>query len=107
MLSYIHSFADFLRDHLSSISIGLIATLLMIYGAHINGYFRKITKSLPFVARFTLFVVLCSAGYAFLSSQAVRYLRIFLNQQKDIPLILIISGAFLVLAFLARNGKNL
>ena len=46
-------------------------------------------------------------GYAFLSSQAVRYLRIFLNQQKDIPLILIISGAFLVLAFLARNGKNL
>jgi len=30
-----------------------------------------------------------------------------LIQQKDIPLILIISGTFLVLAFLARNGKNL
>lgn len=107
MLSYIHSFADFLRDHLSSISVGLVATLITIYGAHINGYFRKITKSIPFVARFALFIVLCSAGYAFLSSQAVRYLRIFLIQQKDIPLILIISGAFLVLAFLARNGKNL
>lgn len=107
MLSYIHSFADFLRVHLSSISIGLIATLLTIYGAHINGYFRKITKSLPFIARFALFVVLCSAGYAFLSSQAVKLLRSFLWQQKDITLILIISGAFLVLAFLAKNGKNL
>lgn len=104
---YIHQFADFLRLHLSSISVGLVATILMIYGAHINGYFRKITKSLPFLARFALFVLLCSIGYAFLSSQAVKGLRLFLYQQKDIPLILMISGAFLVLAFFARNGKNL
>src|SRR5574344_2189674 len=107
MLSYIHSFGDFLRDHLCSFSVGLLATLITIYVAHLNVYFRKITKSLPFIARFALFIVLCSAGYAFLSSQAVKYLRIFLIQQKDIPLVLIISGAFLVLAFLTRNGKNL
>lgn len=107
MYHYIHPFADFLRLHLSSISVGLVATILMIYGAHINGYFRKITKSLPFLARFGLFVVLCSVGYAFLSSQAVKMLRIFLWHQKDLPLILIISGAFFILAFLARNGKNL
>ena len=106
MLSYIHSFADFLRVHLSSISVGLVATVLTIYGAHINGYFRKITKSLPFIARFALFIVLCSAGYAFLSSQAVKYLRIFLIQQKDIPLVLNHQWCFFSPCFSCEKRKK-
>lgn len=106
MQPYIHDFAVFLRLHLTSISVGLVATFLMIYGAGINNYFRKITKSIPFVGRFALFVVLCSAGYAFATSQLVRLLKAFLLKQADLPLIGIIAGAFLVLAFLARSGKD-
>ena len=106
MQLYIHHFASFLRLHLDSISVGLVATLLMIYGAFINNYFKKITRSIPFVGRFALFVVLCSAGYAFLSSQMVRFLKMFLRGQTDLALIGIIAGAFIVLAFLARSGKD-
>ena len=43
MMQYIHQFANFLRLHMDSISVGLVATLLIIYGGHINGYFKKIT----------------------------------------------------------------
>jgi len=107
MQPYIHQFADFLRLHMDSISVGLVATFLMIFGGKINGYFKKITKSVPFVARYALFVVLCSAGYAFLTSQMVKYLKVFLRTQQDMPLIGIIAGAFLVLAFLARSGKDI
>ena len=107
MQPYIHQFADFLRLHLNSIAIGLVATLLIIYGGHINGYFKKITKSLPFLGRFALFVVLCSAGYAFMSSQLVRLLKMFLYGQADLPLIGIITAAFIVLAFCARSGKDI
>ena len=106
MQAYVHHFANFLRLHLDSISVGLVATLLMIYGASINNYFKKITRSIPFVGRFALFVVLCSAGYAFLSSQMVRFLKMFLRGQGDWPLIGIIAGSFIVLAFLARSGKD-
>ena len=106
MHHFIHQFADFLRLHLTSISVGLVATLLMIYGAGINNYFKKITRSIPFVGRFALFVVLCSAGYAFMSSQLVKLLKMFLRSQADLPLIGIIAGAFLVLAFLAKSGKD-
>lgn len=87
MQPYIHHFANFLRAHMDSISVGLVATLLMIYGAYINNYFKKITRSIPFLGRFALFVVLCSAGYAFMSSQAVRFLKMFLREQADLPLI--------------------
>ena len=106
MHHFIHQFADFLRLHLTSISVGLVATLLMIYGAGINNYFKKITRSIPFVGRFALFVVLCSAGYAFMSSQLVKLLKMFLRSQADLPLIGIVAGAFLVLAFLAKSGKD-
>jgi hypothetical protein len=106
MQPYVHHFANFLRLHLDSISVGLVATLLMIYGASINNYFKKITRSIPFVGRFALFVVLCSAGYAFLSSQMVRFLKMFLRTQTDWALIGIIAGSFIVLAFLARSGKD-
>lgn len=103
---YIHEFAGFLRFHMSSISVGIVATFLMIYGAAINGYFKKITKSIPFLGRFALFVVLCSAGYAFLSSQAVRFFKRFLLAQADLPLIGIITGCFVVLAIMAYRGKD-
>ena len=106
MQPYIHQFADFLRLHMDSIAVGLMATLLIIYGGKINGYFKKITKSIPFVGRFALFVLLCSAGYAFASSQLVRFLKMFLRSQADLPLIGMIAGAFLALAFLARSGKD-
>ena len=106
MSVYIHQFANYLRLHLDSISVGLVATLLMIYGAAINNYFKKITRSIPFLGRFALFVLLCGAGYAFLSSQMVRFLKLFLRGQAALPLIGIIAGAFIVLAYLARSGKD-
>jgi hypothetical protein len=107
MQPYIHQFANFLRAHMDSISVGLVATILIIYGGYINNYFKKITRSIPFLGRFALFVVLCSAGYAFLSSQMVHFLKLFLRNQADLPLIGIIAGAFIVLAFLARSGKDI
>ena len=107
MTPYIHQFANFLRLHMESISVGLVATVLMIYGAYINNYFKKITRSVPFLGRFALFVVLCSAGYGLMSSQLVKLLKFFLRGQADLPLIGIIAGSFLVLAYLARSGKDI
>ena len=107
MQPYIHQFASFLRVHLDSISVGLIATLLMIYGASINNYFKRVTKSIPFVGRFVLFVILCSVGYAFACSQLVIFLKMGLRQLSDLPLIGTVAGAFLLLAFLAKSGKDI
>jgi len=106
MENYIRDFADFLRLHSVSISVGLISTILTIYGETINQYARKLTQKLPFLGRFAFFVILCGAGYGFISSQAVRFLRRFLMNLTDIHLILTIIIAFLVLGFLAKSSKN-
>ena len=107
MQPYIHQIAGFLRAHLNSISVGLIATLLMLYGASINNYFKRITRSIPFWGRFALFVVLCSVGYAFASSLLVRLLKMALRELPDLPLIGVVAACFLLLAFLAKSGKDI
>jgi hypothetical protein len=99
-------FADYLRLHLQSIAVGLAATFLMIYGNSINGFFRKQTKSLHFIARFCLFILLCTVGYGFLTSQAVKILREFLRNLNDLYLTLSVIGSFVVLGFMARAGKD-
>ena len=106
MENYIHDFADFLRSHLSSISVGIISTILVIYGGALNQHARKLTKKFPFIGRFAFFVVLCSAGYGLLSSQLVRYLRHFLMDLQDLHLILAITLSFIILGFLAKSSKN-
>ena len=106
MSPYIHQFADFLRLHLNSISVGVVSTLLIIYGAPINAYFKTITKSMPFVARFLLFFMLCGAGYAFVTSQSVRMLYQFLSKLADWQLICCVISSFVILAFLAKAGKD-
>lgn len=106
METYLHALAQFFRSHIPSIAVGLVATILVIYGGAINRFFRKWTRSMHFVGRFALFVVLCSAGYGFLSSQAVKFVRDQLLALRDPQLVLAVILSFVVLGFLARAGKE-
>jgi hypothetical protein len=42
-----------------------------------------------------------------MSSQLVKLLKMFLYGQADLTLIGIIAGAFILLAFAARSGKDI
>lgn len=106
VLSALHTFAVFLKAHLPSIAVGIISTFLVLYGEPINKWVRRATKGLPFLGRFALFVFLCSFGYGLLSSQAVKLLRDVLQGLPDLQLVLAVCGAFVVLGFLARSGKD-
>jgi len=106
LIQMIHPVALFLKDHLPSIAVGIVATVLAIYGNAINGFVRKQTRSMHFIARFSLFVLLCSAGFGFISSQAVKILRDFLQRLPDLQLVGAVVGAFILLGFLARAGKE-
>ncbi|MDR1760476.1 MAG: DUF3392 domain-containing protein [Fibrobacter sp.] len=107
MASYLHDFAQFLREHLASISVGIISTLLVIYGGVINRRLKKWTKGFPLAGRLALFIIVCSFGYAFVSSQAVRYLKRFLFTLPDAQLIFAVAGAFILLGFLAKTGNDI
>lgn len=102
----LHELAQLMRGHLPSIAVGIISTILVIYGSPINKKVLKMTKSLPFLGRFALFVFLCSFGYGLVSSQLVKWLRHFLYTLPDGHLVLSVVGAFVVLGFLAKNANE-
>ncbi|NLB62744.1 MAG: DUF3392 family protein [Fibrobacter sp.] len=107
MQTWIHEIANFVRDHLPSISVGIVSTALVIYGASINKFFRKLTRKTGVILRFVLFVLLCSFGYGFVSSQAVKWLNHTISSLKDVQLLVVVFGAFLVLGFLAKQGREI
>lgn len=101
----IHDLANLLRLHLPSVSLGIVATVLVLYGDNLNRFFRHLTKRVPFWPRFALFVVLCSAGYGLLSSQLVKHLGRFLRTLSDGLLLGVVTLAFLLLGYLGLAEK--
>jgi hypothetical protein len=106
MKEVLNIIAQYTRTHLDSVSIGLVATFLMVYGYKINGIFRKQTRSMHFFIRYVLFVVLCSAGYGFASSQATKMLKTWLKGLPNVQLVGAVFVGFLILGFLAKRGKE-
>ena len=107
MNALLHTTALFLREHLPSISIGMVSVALVIYGNHINAFFRKLTRKFHFWMRYGLFILLCTAGYGLASSQIVKLLKNTLRGLSDIQLVLAVGISFLILAYLARAGKEI
>jgi hypothetical protein len=103
----IHNLAVYFQQHISSIAIGIVATFLVVFGQKINRFFKKQTRSMNFLVRYFLFVLLCTVGYGFLSSQSVKLLRWFLNGQSDFILVTSVIGFFFILGFFAKQGREI
>lgn len=107
MQAYFTDFAGFLRSHLSLISIGAISVLLVLYGSHLNKFLRKITRKLPILLRYLVFLAVCTLGYAMLANVAIQWLLRTLRNLPNTSLILIVLLIFMGLAWLARAGKEI
>lgn len=61
---FLHSMSALIRPHVSLVGTAAVATVLVVYGATIHRVVRRHIKSLPWVVRVAVFVVLCAFGYA-------------------------------------------
>ena len=61
--SMIIQFSQWLYPWITEISMAIMATLLVIYGAVINRVLKKQTSGMHFIFRITFFILLCSFGY--------------------------------------------
>lgn len=101
-MKVLYSIDKLMVEHLSSICMGVVATLLVLYGYKVNHLFKRITKDLNFFVRYFLFVGFCAFGYTFLSTFMIRTLRGAFLDLSSMWRLGAIVGVFLVLAFLAR-----
>jgi hypothetical protein len=76
VLDLIATVSRWSRGHLSEISLGLMATLLVLFGPAINAWIQGRIGSLNFVLRTLIFVAVCVVGYGL----ALVYLTPLLTQ---------------------------
>jgi cation transport ATPase len=95
--------ASLIRNHLSDVSFSMVAVALMLAGPVINRSILKAAQKFHWILRYLLLVVICSAGYGFLTNVAHKGLRHWLAGQRAVWLVLITAAIYLVLAWLARK----
>jgi hypothetical protein len=99
--------ADLIRGHMSEVCFGITTVSLILCGPYINAHVQRLISRMHWLARFFVFVLVCTLGYGFLAQVIYRVLRLYLAHQKALPLILIITVIYLLLAFFARKERHI
>ncbi|MBK1736031.1 hypothetical protein CKO15_12235 [Halorhodospira abdelmalekii] len=54
---------SWVNGHASEVALALVATLLVLYGDHINRTFARTVRPYPWLVRVIAFVLMCAFGY--------------------------------------------
>ena len=94
LLDLTASLSRFCRGYLSEIALGLMATLIVIFGPSLNAWIQRSLGNLNFVLRTLLFVLFCAivygCGIVFLSPWLATGLGYFNNYALAPALLLIL-----------------
>ena len=99
------AFNQFVLSHLQSIVWALVAALMVVYGAHLNQYLRRLFRPLPWVLRILAFVFACGVGYGWLSLFLVDLMVSALIELRPVAITLILLFGFLSVGILAERRR--
>lgn len=97
--------ASFIRTYLHEICFGITAVTLTLAGPRINAGLRKLVRKFHWLLRYVVFVILCTAGYTFLSQIIYRGVKQLLTGLSNPLIVLVTLGLYLLLAWIAKEHK--
>ncbi|MGK0249234.1 MAG: hypothetical protein ACI910_001972 [Oleispira sp.] len=98
--------ADVMRPHNSEIALAMVATLLVIFGDHINRGLKYLVRKQPIWLRVLAFIGLCSIGYGTLLVWLAPILSSFLQNQSALVYVVTVMGCFLAVGMLAERFQK-
>jgi hypothetical protein len=98
--------AEVMRPHNSEIALAMVATLLVIFGDHINSGLKKLVRKQPIWLRVIAFIGLCSVGYGALSIWLTSILSSFLQHQNSVVYVVTVIGSFLTVGVMAERFQK-
>ena len=107
MESILAQTAQFFRQYKSEISFGLTAVTLVMAGPIINSNVKRLTGALHWSLRYLIYVLLCTVGYSLLSQAMYRGVKSWVFGLPSMWLVIAVVGAYLLLAFLAKQQKEI
>ena len=105
-MSLLVSLTNLIRPHTADIALAMVATLLVIFGDHINDAVRRLVKGQPIWARVGVFIALCTFGYGALSVWLTPILKSYLQTLSAGEYLAIVVGGFLLVGILAERHQK-
>jgi hypothetical protein len=96
-----------IRNHLQEVVFGITTVTLVLAGPYINGILKKITAKFHWVLRFISYIVLCCAGYGFLTHYLYQTLIKIFVKLEPVPLVVITLASYLILAWFAKQHNQI
>lgn len=95
-----------LRPHLMTIALMVVATLLVLYGNNINAVVKRNINHYPFIVRIMIFILLCAFGYGLLTNILTPFIASQLAQLSNLYLGPIVVIGTIALGVLAERKRQ-
>jgi Protein of unknown function (DUF3392) len=96
-----------IRNHLQEVVFGITTVTMVLAGPYINSLLKTIPARFHWVLRFISYIILCCAGYGFLTHYLYQTLIKLFVKLESIPLVVITIASYLILAWLAKQHKQI
>lgn len=100
------SLSHWFRPHLFTVSLMIVATLLVLYGNNVNGMIKRQISGCHFILRTVIFILVCAFGYGLLTVWLTPFLAQLLGRVPNLYLGLLIVSISILLGVMAeRKGQ--
>lgn len=97
---------NWMHSHMNSITLALVATLLVIYGDQINNLVKRFLRPYPRFVRLLGFVVLCAFGYGLLTVLLTPVFAGWFSLVNTKWLAPLVVGAFFLVGWMAERKNH-
>lgn len=105
VLQAVGQFSLFLLPHLKVCTVAMISTVLVIYGDTINKYIKTNIRSMNFILRVLVFVMICTFAYGGMLAFVAPLLAKLLAKLSIYYLSPVIVSIFFLIGLLAERRK--
>lgn len=99
--------ASCIRQHIPEISFGITAVALVLIGPSVNRVIRHLSRSLHWSLRYTIFIMLCTIGYGFITHILYKSLRVWFVNLDNSMLVFWVCVVYLGLAWFAKRQHEI
>lgn len=104
LIDLIVALSKWTRLHLSDISLGIMATALVLFGPVINAWVRRTIGHLNFAIRTLIFILVCAVGYGLSIIYITPLLTSALAHLNNYTLSPVLLMSFILIGILADRN---
>ena len=94
-----------LRTHLTFLSVGFVATILVIFGTDLVHQIKEPLKKIHFVFRLAILIAVSAIGFSLLTNFGNKMVADFLRSLPDRWFSVVVIAAFIGLGLIAEKKK--